>query len=103
MDKQEFVDNVKRIVGNYVADRNEMSSDPQLRVNPMNLRMSVVTVDEMQNEIAYTDEDIEVNAAAEGDESESADDYEAKQNPDFYPLRELLRDGAAEEIAKNYF
>lgn len=103
MDKQAFIENVKRIVGNYVADRNEMSEDPQLRINPMSLHMSVVTADEMQNEIAYTDEDIEVNAAAEGDESESSDDYEGKQDPDFYPLRELLKPGAAERIAERYF
>lgn len=103
MDKKEFIDNVKRIVSNYTADRNEMTSDPQLRINPMTLHMSVVTAQEMQNEIGYTDEDIEVNAAAEGDANESADDYEAKQDPDFYPLRQLSSDEAIEEIAKNYF
>lgn len=103
MDKQEFIDNVKRIVKVYSENTTELTDDPQLRINPMNLRMSVVTAAEMQNEIAYTDEDIDVNAAAEGDESESSDDYEAKQDPDFYPLRQLLNDNAIEDIAKNYF
>lgn len=103
MDRQEFIDNVKRIAKVYSENVTELTDDPQLRVNPMNLRMSVVTAQEMQNEIAYTDEDIDVNAAAEGDESESSDDYEAKQDPDFYPLRELLSDNAIEKIAENYF
>lgn len=103
MTQQEFIDNLKRIVANYAANRDEMTSDPQLRINPMTLHASVVTAQEMQNEIAYTDEDIEANAAAEGDETESSDDYEGKQDPDFYPLRVLLAHGAVESIACNYF
>lgn len=103
MERQEFIDNVKRIVANYEMDRLEMTEDPQLRINPLNLHMSVSTAKEMQNEIAYTDEDIEVGAAAEGDLYESADDYEAKQDPDFYPLRELTKDGAVERLADTYF
>lgn len=103
MDKTEFIENVKRIVSNYSENQGEMGDDPQLRINPMTLHMSVVTAQEMQNEIGYTDEDIEANAAAEGDETESSDDYEGKQDPDFYPLRELLKVGALEDIAKNYF
>lgn len=103
MKKEDFIADVKRIIHNYSQDRDEMTHDPQLRVNPLSLHVSVVTAEEMQNEIAYTDEDIEVNAAAEGDAYESADDYEGKQDPDFYPLRELLNDGAAEAIAANYF
>lgn len=103
MDKTDFIANVKRIVANYSNDRDEMTNDPQLRVNPMSLHMSVVTAQEMQNEIAYTDEDIEANAAAEGDETEASDDYEGKQDPDFYPLRQLLKEGEIEKIANNYF
>lgn len=103
MDKKEFIDNVKRIVANYADDQFEMPHDPQLRVNPLTLSVSVVTAEEMQNELAYTDEDIEVAAAAQGDAYESADDYEAKQDPDFYPLRTLLRDGAVEALAATYF
>lgn len=103
MDRQEFIDNVQRIVDNYSDDRLEMPDDPQLRVNPMNLRVSVVTADEMQNEIAYTDEDIDAEAAAEGDLTESSDDYEESQDPDFYPLRELVKPGAVVALADNYF
>lgn len=103
MDKKEFIENVKRIVSNYADNRDEMQNDPQLRINPLTLHMSVVTAAEMQNEIAYTDEDIDAAAAAEGDATESADDYEARQDPDFYPLRDLLAEGAAERIAGNYF
>lgn len=102
MDKKEFIDNVTRIINNYAADQLEMQDDPQLRINPMNLHMSVVTAQEMQNEIAYTDEAIDAEAAAEGDMTESSDDYEEKQDPDFYPLRVLLKAGA-ESVAKNYF
>lgn len=103
IDKQEFKENIERIVANYAADRDEMINDPQLRVNPMSLTMSVVTAREMQNEIGFTDEDIEAGAAAEGDETESSDDYEAKQDPDFYPLRELLKAGAIDAVVSNYF
>lgn len=103
MERQEFIDNVKRIVANYEADRLEMPDEPQLRINPLNLRMSVVTAEEMQNEIAYTDEDIDAEAAAEGDMTESSDDYEEKQDPDFIPLRELTAPGSAEKLAEKYF
>lgn len=103
MDKTEFIENVKRIVANYAANRDEMPDDPQLRVNPLTLHMSVVTAQEMQNEIAYTDEDIDAEAAAEGDMTEWSDDYEEKQDPDFYPLRTLMKEDAAEAIANNYF
>lgn len=103
MDAKEFIDNVKRIVANYSGNRDEMVDDPQLRVNPISLSVSVVTAQEMQNEIGYTDEDIEAVAAAEGDETESSDDYEARQDPDFYPLRGLLKEGAVEAMAANYF
>lgn len=103
MDKKQFIEDVKKIVSTYAADRDELIDDPQLRINPLNLTMSVVTAKEMQNEIAYTNEDIDVAAAAEGDLYESADDYEAKQDPDFYPLRKLLEKGEIEAVAKNYF
>lgn len=103
MTKQEFIDNVKRIVATYEANRLELSDDPQLRVNPLDLSMSVVTAGEMQNEIAYTDEDIDAEAAAEGDETEASDDYEEAQDPDFYPLRELVAPGRPEAIAAKYF
>lgn len=103
MERQDFINDIKRIVNNYLQDRNEMTDDPQLRINPMTLYASVVTAQEMQNEIAYTDEDIEVNAAAEGDESESSDDYEGKQDPDFYPLRTLVDDSSIQSLADIYF
>lgn len=103
MDKNEFIANVKRIIDNYSADRDEMTDDPQLRINPLSLHMSVVTAREMQNEIAYTDEDIDAEAAAEGDETESSDDYEEKQDPDFIPLRTLLAPEAIASLADRYF
>lgn len=103
MTKQEFTDNIRRIVANYTADAAEMSSDPQLRINPLSLHASVVTAQEMQNEIAYTDEDIDASAAAEGDATESADDYEARQDPDFYPLRTLLSEDSIANLVSNYF
>lgn len=103
IDKTTFIADLHRIVDNYTADRDEMADDPQVRVNPMSLHASVVTAAEMQNEIGFTDEDIEAGAAAEGDETESSDDYEASQDPDFYPLRELLAPGAIDAVAANYF
>lgn len=103
MDRKDFTENIKRIVANYEEDRAEMGPDPQLRINPLSLHASVVTAAEMQNEIAYTDEDIEAAAAAEGDETESSDDYEARQDPDFYPLRLLTADGAVDRLADKYF
>lgn len=103
MDKTEFIDNVKRIVANYAENRDELTDDPQLRINPLTLHMSVVTAAEMQNEIAYTNEAIDAEAAAEGDQTESSDDYEEKQDPDFYPLRTLLADGAPAALARQYF
>lgn len=101
--KQEFIDDLRRIVANYKENRGEMTDDPQLRINPLTMHMSVVTAAEMQNEIAYTDEDIDAEAAAEGDETESSEDYEEKQDPDFVPLRELTREGAVEALVEKYY
>lgn len=103
MDKEKFIEDVKRIVSTYMEDRDEMNFDPQLRINPLTRHMSVVSAEEMQNEIAYTDEDLDAEAAAGGDETESSDDYEEKQDPDFIPLRELTAKGAAEKLADKYF
>lgn len=103
MTREQFIHDVTEMVHTYEANLDTLRADPQLRINPMNMTLSVVTVADMQNELAYTDEDSEANAAAEGDMTESSDDYEAAQNPDFIPLRTLQTDEAIAALANNYF
>lgn len=113
MKREEFVETVKAAVGIYVNNTESYDSDPQIRVNPATLAVDLVNGSDLLKAIEYSDEAVENAAASEGDATESADDYQASQDPEFYPVRRLIRYGTdgsrtvdmvrVDAVADNYF
>lgn len=90
MKREEFVKAVTDLVQRYIDNFDLFDSDPQLRVNPASLEMSLVNSSEMRTAIEYSDEALEEAAASQGATYEDSTDLQVRQNPDFYPLRTLL-------------
>ena len=112
MDKKEFEGVLTDAVQMYIDNFDRFDSNPQLRVNPVSLRVDLVNGSDLINEIEDSDEAVEDAAAAQGMESNDATDYQAKQNPDFYPVKPLLEPKGntdvpsakkIDEIVKVYF
>lgn len=91
MKREEFADTVKAAVGIYINNIESYDSDPQIRVNPATLAVDMVNGSDLLKAIEYSDEAVENAAASEGDATESATDYQASQDPEFYPVRRLIR------------
>lgn len=90
MKKQEFIENIERMLQLYADNVNVFDSNPQLRVNPRTLDATIVNGSDMMTEIEDSDEAVENAAAALGAENMDATDYQASQNPDFYAATKLL-------------
>lgn len=100
------------LVEEYIQNFYDFDSNPQIRVNPALDRVALVNGSDMLSEIGDSDEAIEDAANADGAETEDATDYQASQNPDFYPVKKLLltlKDGkvvadkaAIDRIARKY-
>lgn len=113
MKREEFTQSVVNLVNNFIEDFFDFDSNPMLRVNPELKLVEVENGYAFQEDIGYSDEVIESAAAAEGDASESDDDFQAKQNFDYYPVREFVKvdsEGhgtpdtqAIERLADKYF
>ena len=113
MTKEEFATILENFVKGYIANSSYFDSDPQLSINPRSLGVELINGRDLSAEIADSDEAVEEAAGVEGDMSEDAADYQAKQNPDFYPVRKLIIrncDGslshdkhALDNIIKKYF
>lgn len=108
MKKDEFVKAAKAMVEVYLNNPDTFKGDAQLRVNPELLTVDMETEGEFQSDLEDSDEAIEDAAYAQGDETEAASDYQAAQNPDFYPAKTLVKDGkpdveVIERLAQNYF
>lgn len=112
MTREEFTNAVTELVTQYIETVDRFDNNPQLRVNPVTFAIDLATGNDLLEEIAYSNEAIEEAAAAERPASEDAADYQAAQNPDFYPLRSLVRinsegedrvdEKAVENVAANY-
>lgn len=113
MKREEFIRSVTELVKNYIDNFYDFDSNPQLRVNPELLLVEIENGYAFQEDLGYSDEVIENAAYAEGDATESADDFQASQNYDYYPLSTLLRhesagnavpdEEAIDRVADNYF
>ena len=112
MDKKEFEGVLTDAVQMYIDNFDRFDNNPQLRVNPVSYRVDLVNGSDLINEIEDSDEAVEDAAASQGMESNDATDYQAKQNPDFYPVKPLLEPKGntdvpskkkIEEIVKVYF
>lgn len=91
MDRQEFTETLRNIVTNSIEEYDRLGPDTQLSINPVTKYISVDTGGEIDAEIADADEVVEIGAGAERPEQEDADDYQARQNPDFYTLSSLVK------------
>lgn len=90
MKREEFTQSVIDLVKNYIENFFEFDSNAQLRVNPELKLVEIENGYAFQEDLGYSDEVIEDAAYAEGDATESADDFQAKQNFDYYPVSTLI-------------
>ncbi len=112
MKNEELKAKILDLVEQYIQSFYDYDSNPQIRINPALDRVMLVNGSDMLTAIADSDEAIENAANADGAETEDATDYQAAQNPDFYPVKKLLltlKDGkvvpdkaAIDRIAKKY-
>lgn len=86
MNKQEFAETLRNIVSNYIEEYNEIGPDAQIAVNPVTQYITVDTGNDIQYDIADSQEAVEEAAAAEDARDADAADYQARQDPDFYAL-----------------
>ncbi|MCM1370203.1 MAG: hypothetical protein NC204_07525 [Candidatus Amulumruptor caecigallinarius] len=112
MDKQQFIQSVRNTVQDFINNFTLYDSEPRLRVDPVTRYVNIINGSDMAAEIEDADEAVENAAAADGSLDMDATDYQVKQNPDFYPVKSLLRPEGntdvpymekIEEIADKYF
>ena len=75
----------------YIYIPDEYGANAQIRVNPRLLLVDLLDNNGYQRAIGFSDEAIENAAYAEGDETMSAGDYQATQNPEFFPVATLVK------------
>ena len=90
MKREDFIADVVRLVSLYLENESSFDNNAQLEVNPVLMHFTIVNGSEMLRGTAESDEIIEQAAGAERSEYEDADDYQASQNPDYYPVVSLV-------------
>lgn len=113
MERSTFVKAVTDLVQEYIDNWDRFDSNPQIRVNPELLYVEAIDGNAMLEGIGDSDEAIENAAYAHGDETMSSTDFQNKENPDFYPIKELIKpvghnvsvpdDDKIQKLADNYF
>lgn len=91
MTKEEFRKAVTGEIEAYIENWDRFGHDPELRVNPADLELRIFTRADLARAVEDSDEVIENAAIAQGAATEEAEDRQATQNPDFYPLRTLIK------------
>ncbi|MBD5281448.1 MAG: hypothetical protein HDS33_00265 [Bacteroides sp.] len=94
MTRNEFSSLVLKAVELYMGSFEQYDSNPQIKVNPATLAIQLVNGSEMLTDIEYSDEAIEEAAGAQAPEYEDAMDEQARQNPDFYAVKKLIKKDA---------
>lgn len=112
-DRNTFIKAVTDLVQEYIDNWDRFDSNPQIRVNPQLLYVEAIDGSAMLEGLGDSEEAFEDAAYAHGDESMSATDFQEKQDPDFYPIKDLLQQvghnlsvpdsNKIEAIADNYF
>lgn len=112
MTRKEFTRRLTDAVRLYIENPGQFTANPQLRVNPDLYRVELVDGSDLLEEIEDSDEAIENATISHGEWDQDEADYQAKQNPDFYPLHDLWKktghgmepdDAAIEKIVEVYF
>lgn len=91
MTQEELITAINHAVTLYTNSPEYFDSNPQLRINPATLDVTIINGNDMMKGIAFSDEAIEEEALVDGDESESATDFQASQDPDFFPVKKYVR------------
>lgn len=102
MKREEFITAIAGQVKKYIDLIDEYGENAQIRVNPPLLYVDLLSNKQFQQGIGFSDEVIENAAYAEGDETMSSEDYQATQDPDFYPVASLVKRGALNELLPDY-
>lgn len=92
IERKTFVKAINDLVQEYIDNWDRFDENPQIRVNPELLYVDLVNGNSMLEDLGDSEEAFEDAAYAEGDETMSASDYQEKQDPDFYPVKELLKE-----------
>ena len=113
MKRNEFIDTVSGLVWVYINNEDMLGKNAQIRVNPVSLYVDLISDREFLQSLADSQEAIENAAYAHDAAQYEAADYQAQQNPDFYPAQSLLEQTAEgkpepskekiEALASNYF
>ena len=112
MKKSEFIQAVTGLVWVYINNEDLQGRNAQITVNPELLYVDLITENEFQDALLDTQEAIENAAYAHDAAQYEAADYQAAQNPDFYPAWKLVTknqegktvpdDEAIAKVADNY-
>ena len=113
MKKEDFIQAVTGLVWVYINNEDLQGRNAQITVNPELLYVDLITEAEFQDAILDSEEVIENAAYAHDAAQYEAADYQAAQNPDFYPAWKLVTKGedgklvpdtvAIEKLTANYF
>lgn len=113
IDKNTFIKAITDLVQEYLGNWDRFDSNPQIRVNPELLYVDAIDGSAMLEGLGDSEEAFEDAAYAQGDETMSATDYQEKQDPDFYPIKDLIKPVGhnisvpdmekIEQIAASYF
>lgn len=94
MTRNKLIDKITSLLDVYVDNIDSFDHNPQLRINPANYDLTIVNGSDMLEEIEDSNEAIEDAASADGAENEDSTDYQVKQNPEFYPVKKLIKEDA---------
>ena len=88
--RTQFINSVNEVVEQYIDNFTQYDENPMLRVNPELLLVEVENGYALLDDIDYSNMIIEEAAYVGGDRSESDDDNHAKQDYDYYPVRNFI-------------
>lgn len=90
MTRKELTDIIAAKVADVISNPSAWGEDPQLSVIPTTLLVGIERHEDADRAIAFSDYAIEADAAAEGDYSEDAADFQSASDPDLYPIGALI-------------
>lgn len=91
MTREELTDNIVELVKRYIANADSFDPNPQLRIVPSTMSMTIVNGSDMLAEIEVSDENVDDESGVDGERSEEYADYQASRNPDFYPVKSMIK------------
>lgn len=113
MTREEFKTSLESNVRLYIDNFYRFGSNPQLRIIPATLAVTLVDGSEIGYAVEDNDEAVEYAAAAHGMANQEGADYQVTRNPDYYAVKPLLKatsddktvpdEAQIESIVSNYF